>query len=407
METLLKSVNTKLQMLEFTNESVREALEKRHVPTMERKLKTLQEKIDEIQDLETKIQEAKIEKGENIQDIKEWSSKIESDISKYEASVLELNSVIRDIQKTESERVKQEEEDLASKIRHQKFQEEMKFEEAKLQQKLSFEKTSLEGSKNEEKESKLYTKLPKLVITKFKGVQTDWLRFWNQFQTGIDGTNIAQVTKFSYLKELLDPKVRVCVDGLPFTTEGYERAKNILKSKYGKDSEVINSYVQNIIGLPVLGSQPHKIHAFYETLLTSVQSLETLGKLTEVSGYVRMTLDKLDGIRSDLVRTDDDWQNWKFPELIEALRKWTERNPLKRDQELDRSNQRWSNRSKNFQTRQQEHKSRSCVYCDDPSHRSTDCKKVVSVGDRRKILGEKQRCFNCTGARHKAADCRS
>ena len=131
METLLKSVNTKLQMLEFTNESVREALEKRHVPTMERKLKTLQDKIDEIQDLETKIQEAKIEKGENIQDIKEWSIKIESDISKYEASVLELNSVIRDIQKTESERVKQEEEDLASKIRHQKFEEEIKFEEAK------------------------------------------------------------------------------------------------------------------------------------------------------------------------------------------------------------------------------------------------------------------------------------
>jgi hypothetical protein len=78
----------------------------------------------------------------------------------------------------------------------------------------------LEGSKNEEKESKLYTKLPKLVITKFKGVKTDWLRFWNQFQTGIDGTNIAQVTKFSYLKKLLDPKVRVGVDGLSFTTGG-------------------------------------------------------------------------------------------------------------------------------------------------------------------------------------------
>ena len=82
---------------------------------------------------------------------------------------------------------------------------------------------------------------------------------------------------------------------MPFTTEGYERAKNILKSKYGKDSEVINAYVQNIIGLPtVTGSQPNKIHEFYETLVTSVQSLETLGKLTQVSGYVRMTLDKLE-----------------------------------------------------------------------------------------------------------------
>ena len=132
------------------------------------------------------------------------------------------------------------------------------------------------------------------------------------------------------MKELFDPKVRNCIDGLPFTTEGYERAKNILKSKYGKSSEVINAYVQNIIRLPVIiSSNANKILAFYETLVTNVQSLETLGKLTEVSGYVRMTLDKLEVIRIDLVRTDDSWQEWKFPQLVEALRKWTEGNPPK------------------------------------------------------------------------------
>ena len=148
--------------------------------------------------------------------------------------------------------------------------------------------------------------------------------------------------------------------------EGYERVKNILKSKYGKDSEVINAYVQNIIGLPTIpGNQPHKIHAVYEALLTSVQSLEMLGKLTEVSGYVRLTLDKLEGIRSDLVRTGDYWQSWKFPQLIEALRKWTERNPLRREQESDKLNQRCLNKSKSFQMRQHEQKITSCVYCDD------------------------------------------
>ena len=55
--------------------------------------------------------------------------------------------------------------------------------------------------------------------------------------------------------------------------------------------------------------------------------LETLGKLKEVNGYVRATIDKLEGIRGDLVRTDDNWQEWEFPQLIEAMRKWTERNP--------------------------------------------------------------------------------
>ena len=61
----------------------------------------------------------------------------------------------------------------------------------------------------------------------------------------------------------------------------------------------------------------------------NVQSLEILAKIGEVNGYVRATIDKLEGIRGDLVRIDDDWQEWKFPQLVEALRKWTERNPVK------------------------------------------------------------------------------
>ena len=118
-----------------------------------------------------------------------------------------------------------------------------------------------------------------------------------------------------------------------------------------------------------------------------------------------MTLDKLEGIRSDLVRTDDSWQEWKFPQLVEALRKWTERNPPKPEQDDERINHR--RKSKSFNTRQPEHKARPCVYCKDTSHKSVDCKEVVTVADRRKFLGENQLCFNCTGSRHKAADCRS
>lgn len=86
-----------------------------------------------------------------------------------------------------------------------------------------------------------------------------------------------------------------------------------MKTKYGKTSEIINAYVQAILAIPhIPGSQPAKIHDFYEKLLSNLQALETLGKLREISGYVRMTIDKgirgIDkGIRGDLVRTDDDW----------------------------------------------------------------------------------------------------
>ena len=172
-------------------------------------------------------------------------------------------------------------------------------------------------------------KLPKLVITKFSGELADWPWFWNQFEAEIDRSKVAAVTKFSYLKELVNPKVKTSIDGLPFTTEGYQRAKSILQSKYGQMTEIVNVYVQNIMALPVItGSHPKKIHEFYEKLLFNVQSLETLRKLKEISGYVRMSIDKLQGIRGDLVRTDDNWREWDFPKFMEALRKWTERNPV-------------------------------------------------------------------------------
>ena len=53
------------------------------------------------------------------------------------------------------------------------------------------------------------------------------LPFGNKFQVEIGKTSLASVTKFAYLKELVDPRVLTEIDGLPFTTEGYESAKNV------------------------------------------------------------------------------------------------------------------------------------------------------------------------------------
>ena len=137
------------------------------------------------------------------------------------------------------------------------------------------------------------------------------------------------VTKFAYLKELLEPKVRQGIDGLQFTTEGNERAKNILKTEYGKVSEIVNTYIENIMALPVVvGSQPLKVHEFYHKLAYNVQSLESLGKLSECWGLARSVLNKLKGIKADLVRGQTEWQTWGFPELVKALQIWKDIHPI-------------------------------------------------------------------------------
>ena len=88
------------------------------------------------------------------------------------------------------------------------------------------------------------------MITKFDGSFMDWPRFWGQFSETIDKTNVAAITKFSYLRELLDSKVRRTIEALPFTPEGYNRAKSILTEKYGKESEIVKAYTREIVELP-------------------------------------------------------------------------------------------------------------------------------------------------------------
>ena len=81
-----------------------------------------------------------------------------------------------------------------------------------MQIKRDFEKNMEEEWKKSVKESS--PKLPKLTITNFQGTHLDWLRFWSQFNTEIDKATITQVAKFSYLKDLLVPRVRSAVDGV-------------------------------------------------------------------------------------------------------------------------------------------------------------------------------------------------
>ena len=71
-------------------------------------------------------------------------------------------------------------------------------------------------------------KLPKLIITKFDSTSLNWFCFWNQFDSEIDKAEIDPESKFSYLKELLIPRVRSLIDVFPLTSEGYSRLKFLL-----------------------------------------------------------------------------------------------------------------------------------------------------------------------------------
>ena len=88
-------------------------------------------------------------------------------------------------------------------------------------------------------------------------------------------------------------------------------------------------HVQQIVGLSsITYNNVPKIQEFYGKLIIKVQSLETMGKLNQINGYMQITLNKLQLVRADLVLLDTSWQKWTFPQLVEALGKWKIKNPL-------------------------------------------------------------------------------
>ena len=404
------TIDGRIQLLKFSCHETSRILGKNALKPVERHLKAIENQLDEIHSLKLSMQRLKIENGVTIEQVAEWTKEVEEQIAEYE-DTSGMEQWIKNFKEKERGKEKEKEEAEEEAKRQRQFQYEMKLEEARQQMKIDLEKKS-NGQKDKPlatSEQKIRVKLPKLEITKFQGTHLDWQRFWSQFEAEIDKAEITQVAKFSYMKELIDSKVRMSIDGLPFSSEGYERAKNILKTKYGRPSEVANAHIQCLIGLQTVhGTQPWKIHDFHDKLVINVQALETMGKLVEVNGYVRPILDKLPGIRADLVRMDDDWQEWKFPQLVEALRKWCERNPIQHGEQSTHDHaSRPPRREKFLHVKKQDRSAKVCVYCTSNSHKSSDCQAAKTVAERKQHLRQNKLCFNCTGARHRANDCHS
>lgn len=97
---------------------------------------------------------------------------------------------------------------------------------------------------------------------------------------------------------MVDKKVGRTIEALPFTAEGYNRAKSILQERFGKEHEIIKAYAKEILVLlTVTSANPNKINEFSAKLRYCVKALQTLGKLEQVNGAVSMKLKKLLEIR--------------------------------------------------------------------------------------------------------------
>ena len=414
MEELDTELTTKLKLLQYTSNKTQEAIESGTLQALQRQREALQKRIADVQAVKLKAEEAKFTAGVSVEDLNMWSATVDAQLVNVDVELVTLGKYIEQLILTEENKKLEEAAAKEAQAVATSRAEQLQFEELLLRQKLEYEQRILEARENSNETTTKAAKMPKLVISKFNGTPQDWLRFWGQFEAEIENSNAHPVTKFSYLKEYLTPKIRGSIDGLPFTSEGYEKAKSYLQQRYGKSSEVVGAYVRNILELPTISERDvRKIHEFYDHLVFNVNSLETLERLRDIEGATRFTLDKLEVIKGELVQGNTEWEDWTFQQFLEALRVWTVSNrvqtqPPRKSLNISPNRKSLPVKSRAFNTSLKESSpQRVCVYCESEEHKSLNCDKVVGVSERKKILGDKRLCFNCTGTRHRAGDCKS
>ena len=264
METKLAELRGKLLALDLTITTRNKEALVRHETSISKKTMGLHLLKDE-------IEEMKFIQSEEPEEVRKWAMDIDAKLSNADGKLVAIRELLCEITKEkqaserkEAEKLQRIEFDVEREkqlaIEQAKFELQQKHKEEERKRDLEHQKELLERElqhQSQENKPKQVnnTKLPKLTITKFNGSYSEWLSFWNTFEAEIDNSDLPPVTKFGFLKEWLEPKVRADIDGLPFTTEGYQRAKNILKNEYGNTSEIINAHVSNIMGLPIISAE--------------------------------------------------------------------------------------------------------------------------------------------------------
>ena len=226
LETAKKSLETKLPLLQLNVTRTDNILQGEQLDAIERHYKALKAVIAAVDDCQRAVEEQKIIAKESLEDINGWNDGINAKFTEADMQVKRIKDWLESRERDEETRQREEQIKHETKLHEtrMKFQTELKMAQQSEQSDAVIKTSHVSESVG------IQARLPKLEIAEFDGSYMDWLRFWGQFEEIVDKTSIATTSKLAYLRGLLCKKVRKNIEALPFTTEGYNRAKSILKS---------------------------------------------------------------------------------------------------------------------------------------------------------------------------------
>ncbi|GFX61618.1 uncharacterized protein TNCV_5111051 [Trichonephila clavipes] len=278
--------------------------------------------------------------------------------------------------------------------------------------------------------------LPKLHINKYSGNYSEWLDFYNLFESSIHNNNrLSKVDKFNYLKSYLCGNALACINGFPISDDNYDRALDLLKDRFGNKNMLINAHLSNLLNLTPVRNPTDIVglRNLYDRAETQIRSLESLGVKGESYSNL-LTPILLKQIPSELVlefnRSQKDegfdlsallrFLHWEIRSRERASQinshKLCHYSPPPQDRTKNKGSYFLGQRMKpppnrvhfrphSFPTplEKVELRSRKCLYCK-KGHELDTCRSF-GAHEKREILGKKGCCFLCLSPGHRAMEC--
>ena len=236
-------------------------------------------------------------------------------------------------------------------------------------------------------------KLPKLTLRKFNGDITNWITFWDSYESTIDlNPERSAVDKFNYLTSLVEKTAAETIAGLSVTSLNYEEAVALLKKRFGNPLQIVNKHMDQLLNLePVTSYDIKSLRGLCDQVESNVRSLKSLGVSSSSYGCLlsSIMMSKLpQDLRLVVSRKikDDKWNLEEVMKVIEHEIDARERAGVSAGITLPSSGAP-KKASKELHTAAallSSELSTACVYCGQ-SHSANSCRIVTSV----LILGDK------------------
>lgn len=146
-----------------------------------------------------------------------------------------------------------------------------------------------DSDQNQSTREAVNIKLPKLSIPMFYGDSSQWLNFWNSFESAIhNNDSLSKIDKFNYLRAHLGSIAASTIEGFSLSNQNYDIVIALLTERFGKRDILINSHLNNLLNIPPLRNSNDLIRfrTIVDKCQTQIRSLESLGVVSSTYGSI-------------------------------------------------------------------------------------------------------------------------